>query len=440
MSTCARRKYITSSSILLQVSFALITGLLITRAIKYIGLSLPDVTAYLIAGIIVGPSVVGSLGIESVGFDSFEAVETLKIISEVALGFIAFAIGNEFKLEELKTIGMKATVIGIAQALVTTMIVDIVLVIVSMATGLISVSAAITLGAIAAATAPAATLMVVKQYKAKGPLTDLLLPIVALDDAVGLIIFAISFGIAQAITSAQLSVTSIIVEPLVEIIGSLLLGFVLGYVLTQLEKMFFSNKNRVALSIGFVFLSISLASQHLHIAGVNVHFSALLVNMMLGTTLCNLCKRADDIMERCEKWTTPLYALFFIISGAELDLGIFANISMVMIGVVYIVMRCVGKYLGTLISSKITGCEPNVCKYLGITLFPQAGVALGMCATAQALGATDGSLIRNVVLFAVMVYELVGPSLTCSALRAAGEIKPQSEDTKSHDRFEKKVA
>lgn len=426
-----------SSLLLLQISFALIMGLLMTRAFKLLHLNLPDVTAYLISGIIIGPYVIGQMGFEGIGLLSMEEVERLSIISEVALGFIAFAIGNEFRLSELKAIGKKATIIGIFQAVITTALVDVVLLIVHYTTGVISVSTAITLGAIAAATAPAATLMVVRQYKAKGKITDLLLPIVALDDAVGLIIFAVSFGIAQALGTSELSFEAIIIEPLVEILASLLLGALMGAILSGLEKLFFSNKNRVALSIGFVFLTITLSSQHFNYFGIDVRFSTLLVNMMLGTTLCNLCPRSADIMERCDKWTTPLFALFFILSGAELELGVFKNVFMIAIGLVYIVTRCIGKYVGAYISAKASGCDDITCKYLGITLFPQAGVALGMCSTAAALGGQDAIVIRNVVLFGVMIYELVGPALTRMSLQKAGEIKPKDEKTKTHDRFDK---
>lgn len=426
-----------TSTILLLLSFILIFSLLLTRLFKYLGLNLPDVTVYLISGILVGPFIIGSLNINGIGFNSIEEVEAMKIISTLALGFIAFSIGNEFKLKELKQIGKKATIIGIAQALVASLIVDAVLLAIHFTTGIISIPAAITLGAIASATAPAATLMVVRQYKAKGKITDLLLPIVALDDAVGLIIFAISFGIAQAFTSNELNLISIIVNPLIEIIGSLLLGLLLGIVLSQIEKLFYSNRNRVALSIGFVALSIALASQEFEIGEVTIGFSTLLVNMMLGSTLCNLCVRADDIMERCEKWTTPLYALFFIISGAELDLSIFTNASMVMIGITYIISRCIGKYIGSAVSAKLTGCEPEVVKFLGITLFPQAGVALGMCSTAAVLGGMDATVIRNVVLFGVMIYELIGPTLTKMSLEKAGEIVSKPKEKESHDRFSK---
>lgn len=415
-------------STLLSVSIALLAGLLMTRAFK--PFKLPSVTAYLIAGVLIGPYCMGQLGIEGLGFDTMSAVHALSLISEVALGFIAFSIGNEFRVEELKQTGKQAFVIGVFQALVATLFVDIALFCTHLIMpGKLSVAQLITLGAIATATAPAATLMVVRQYKAKGPLTDLLLPIVALDDAVGLIVFAVSFGIAKTLVTGTVDMVSIIVNPLVEIVCSLALGAFMGWVLTQLEKMFNSNTNRLNMTITFVFLTVALSMLDFHIGIVHVSFSSLLVCMMLGTVFCNICPLSHDLMEQSDKWTSPLFALFFVISGAELELNVFADLAIVFIGIIYIIFRSLGKYCGTFISAKATACAPQICKYLGITLLPQAGVALGMCATAMQLGA-EGNLIRNITLFAVLIYELFGPLMTRQALQAAGDIKPMSEEVK----------
>ena len=415
---------------LLSVSIALLAGLLMTRFFKK--LKLPAVTAYLIAGVLIGPYCLGALGINGLGFADMHSVESLGLISEVALGFIAFSIGSEFRLEELKKTGRQALVIGIFQALVATLFVDIALYVVHIiAPDKISLSQLITLGAIATATAPAATLMVVRQYKAKGPLTSLLLPIVALDDAVGLIVFAVSFGIAKTLLVGQVDFVSIFINPLVEIVCSLGLGAIMGYFLTQLEKLYNSNTNRLNLTIAFVFLTVSLAMIDFHIGPIHISFSSLLVCMMLGTVFCNICPLSHDLMERSDKWTSPLFALFFVISGAELELGVFADVAIVAIGVVYIVFRSLGKYYGSYMSAKATNCSPEICKYLGITLLPQAGVALGMCAIAsQELGEV-GNLIRNITLFAVLIYEIFGPLFTRMALTAAGDIKPMSHEVKN---------
>lgn len=418
-------------STLLSMSIALLAGLLMTRVFK--PLKLPSVTAYLIAGILIGPYCMGALGIEGLGFASHEAVEKLGLISEVALGFIAFSIGSEFRLSELKKTGKQALVIGILQALVAAILVDVALCVVHiLMPDKLSVAQAITLGAIATATAPAATLMVVRQYKADGPLTRLLLPIVALDDAVGLIVFAVSFGIAKSLIVGAVDMVSIIVNPIVEIICSLGLGAIMGFVLTQLEKLFNSNTNRLNMTIAFVFVTVALSMIDFHVGPVHISFSSLLVCMMLGTIFCNICPLSEDLMEKTDRWTSPLFALFFVISGAELELGVFADWAIVVIGIVYIIFRSLGKYFGAYGSAKMTKCSPEICKYLGITLLPQAGVALGMCTivAASAEMGNAGNLVRNITLFAVLIYELLGPVFTRWALTKAGDIKPMSDEVK----------
>ena len=423
-------------STLLSVAVAILAGLLMTRILK--PLKLPDVTAYLIAGVLIGPYCLGALHIDGLGFTSTEAVEALSLLSEVALGFIAFSIGNEFRLKELKNTGRQAVVIGIVQALVATLFVDVALLVLHMMMpDKLTAAQTITLGAIATATAPAATLMVVRQYKAKGPVTDLLLPVVALDDAVGLIVFAISFGVARTISSGVTDLVAILVTPLVEIVASLALGALLGWLLTKLETRFHSNTNRMSLTIAFVFLTVALSMLDFHIGSVEVGFSSLLVCMMLGTVFCNLCPLSEDLMEKSDKWTAPLFALFFVVSGAELELSVFADLAIIGIGAVYILFRSLGKYFGSYLSTRWTHCPPQVCKYLGITLLPQAGVALGMCITARQLG-IEGDLIRNIILFAVLIYELFGPLLTKMALTKAGDIRPMSDEVKN--RRETKLA
>ena len=423
-------------NILLTVSFALLAGLLMTRIFKPV--NLPAVTAYLIAGVLIGPYCLGALGINSIGFNTMDQVSGLALISQISLGFIAFSIGSEFKLAELKKIGKQAFAIGIFQALAATIVVDAALYVVHLIMpDKLSLPQLITLGAIATATAPAATLMVVRQYKAKGPLTNLLLPIVALDDAVGLIVFAICFGIAKTLISGTVDLISIFVNPLLEIVCSLILGAVMGMVLTHLENFFNSNTNRLNMTIALVAFTTGLSSLKFEIGPFHIGFSSLLVCMMLGTVFCNLCPLADDMMEASDKWTSPLFALFFVISGAELELEVFKDVAIVGIGVVYILFRCLGKYTGTYISAKATACDKNTCNYLRITLFPQAGVALGMCATAMQLGEA-GNLIRNITLFAVLIYEIFGPLLTKWALTQAGDIVPKSEEVRN--RRQKKLA
>lgn len=411
--------------ILLCLSIALFAGLMLSRLAKLV--KLPAVTAYLVAGILIGPYLIGALGIEGIGFVSMEDIKTYSIIPDVALGFIAFSIGNEFRLASLKKIGKQATVIGIWQAVFTTILVDIALIALHFAIpDKFPLPAAIVLGAVASATAPAATLMVVRQYKAKGPLTDILLPIVALDDAVGLVLFAVSFGVSKALIAGHVDILSVVVEPILEVVLSLALGFVMGLVFTFFERFFHSRSKRLAMSVTFVLLTVALSMLEFHIGGVHVAFSSLLVCMMLGTVFCNICDFSEELMDRLDRWTAPLFILFFVISGAELELSVFADWLIVLIGVVYILSRCLGKYFGAYTSSKLMKCDPNIVKYLGVTLFPQAGVALGMAMKAEALG-EQGLLVANITLFSVLVYELVGPFLTKISLLKAGEIKPEEK-------------
>ena len=414
---------------LLGISVALIAGLFMSRVVK--PLKLPAVTGYLVAGILIGPYCLGLLGIRGIGFTDVSEVADLSILNDVALGFIAFAIGDEFRLAQLKHTGKQATIIGIFQAVFTTLLVDAALIGLHFILGeeKLPLSSAIILGAIASATAPAATLMVVRQYKAKGKLTNLLLPIVALDDAVGLIIFAVSFGVAKALELGEFSLVSVLVDPIAEIVFSLVLGAILGWCLSFAEKFFHSRSKRQAIVITAIFLAVALSKLKFHIGPVHVGFSPLLVCMMLGTIFCNVCEFSANLMEKTDRWTAPLFILFFVLSGAELEFSVFADVSIVGIGVVYIIARSHGKYLGARVSSVMAKSEPNIQKYLGITLLPQAGVALGMSITAMEIG-ESGIIIRNIVLFGVLIYELFGPTLTKIALTKAGDISPKPHKEK----------
>ncbi|MGN0478010.1 MAG: cation:proton antiporter [Hominenteromicrobium sp.] len=409
---------------LICLAIALIIGLLMSRLAKI--LHLPAVTAYLVGGLLIGPFCIGALGINGIGFNSLEQVEGMSIITQTALGFIAFAIGNEFRVSQLKTMGRQAITVGILQAVITTVLVDIALIALHFINpSLISLPAAITLGAIAAATAPAATLMVVRQYKADGPLTKLLLMVVAIDDAVGLVLFSVSFGIATALEKGSVSIISVVLEPIIEIVLSLALGALAGILLNWLETYFHSRSKRLSLTVAFVLMTVGISQVHFEIAGVNCGFSLLLVCMMTGTVFCNICTASEELMDRLDRWTGPINILFFVISGAELDLKILSNPLVLLIGVIYIIFRSAGKISGSYLSCMWTKCSANIQKHLGITLLPQAGVALGMALTATALA--DGGIVRNVVLFSVLVYELIGPSLTKRSLLAAGEIRPEGK-------------
>lgn len=426
-----------TASIFLSLSIALLAGLLLSRLAKKV--QLPAVTAYLIAGILIGPFVLGSLGTQGIGITATQ-IEGFGIISDLALGFIAFAIGNEFRLSQLKKIGKQATIIGIFQALFTTVVVDAVLIgIHFIMPDKLSLPAAIVLASVATATAPAATLMVVKQYKAKGPVTDVLLPVVALDDAVGLVVFAISFGVAKSIGIGNVDILSVVLAPLLEVVLSLGLGFIMGLLFTICEKYFHSRSNRMAVSVAFVMMTVAISFLKFQIGIVHITFSSLLACMMLGSVFCNICKVSEELMERVDRWTTPVLILFFVISGAELELSVFADVAVVVIGIIYVIARSIGKYFGAGISARMTKCDPNIIKYLGITLLPQAGVALGMAIKAIELG-PDGAIVRNITLFAVLIYEIVGPFLTKIALTKAGDIKEEGRKSAREELFTTKQA
>lgn len=426
-----------TASILLSLSIALLAGLLLSRLAKKV--QLPAVSAYLIAGVLIGPFMLGALGIPGIGITENQ-IEGFGIISDLALGFIAFSMGNEFRLAQLKKIGKQATIIGVFQALFTTVVVDVVLI------GLhfiipdkLSLPSAIVLASVATATAPAATLMVVKQYKAKGPVTDVLLPVVALDDAVGLVVFAISFGVAKSIATGAVDVLSVILEPLLEILLSLALGFVMGLLFTLCERYFHSRSKRMAVTVTFVMMTVAISCLQFQIGSVHINFSSLLACMMLGTVFCNFCDVSEELMERADRWTTPVLILFFVISGAGLELSVFADATVVVIGIIYIIARSLGKYFGAGISARLTKSDPNIIKYLGITLLPQAGVALGMAIKAMELG-PDGAIVRNITLFAVMIYEIIGPFLTKIALTKAGDIQPEGRKSAREEHLAMKLA
>ena len=405
---------------LICLAIAAIGGLMMSRLTKLI--KLPAVTAYLVAGLVLGPFCLGALGVKGLGFQSLEQIEGMGILTQTALGFIAFSMGSEFRLQQLKSMGAKAITIGVVQAVVTTILVDLVLIGLHLLfPHMLSLPAALVLGAIASATAPAATLMVVRQYKADGPLTRLLMLVVAIDDAVGLLLFSVSFGIASALESGAANIMGMVVEPILEIVLSLGLGALIGILLDRVEIFFHSRSKRMTISVAFVLLAVGLSMLKFNIGPVHCGFSLLLVCMMTGTVFCNVCDTSQELMERVESWTVPLNVLFFVISGAELDLKVLASPVTLIVGVAYILARSAGKYLGAYGSCRGCKCAPQITKHLGITLLPQAGVALGMAMTATAL--SDGALVRNVVLFSVLVYELVGPALTKRSLTLAGEIR-----------------
>lgn len=400
-----------AQDVLLSLGTAIMIGLIFNRIVKLLGL--PNVTGYLVAGVLIGPSI----------FQVIPEVwiNPLTLLVNVALGFIAFSIGGEFRISKIKKIGKSVIVITFFQALVTTLLVDVGLLLLVPVLN-IEPAVAICLGAIATATAPAATLMVVHQYNAKGRVTDILMPVVALDDAIGLMVFSISLAVAKLTAAgSSVNVASMLIDPIVEIVLSLVVGAAIGVVLTFGLGFFHSRNNRLTSIICAVFLGTSIASLF--------HLSSLLLCMAIGAVMANFYNDSEKMVDLTEHWTPAVFLLFFIISGAELDLKIIPTVGL--LGVCYLIFRSAGKYFGARLGASVVGETKEVRKYLGVALLPQAGVAIGMSQLVvkafTELGMPGiGVQMRAVVLCATLVYELVGPLLTKMVLTKAGEIeKPQ---------------
>lgn len=421
-------------SALIAIAVAMVAGLLISKLMKLIGL--PNVTGYLIVGVLLGPYFLGLFGANGLVF-SVKVNEQLKFISNVALGFIAFSIGGEFKLSHIKKLGKNALVICCFQAFSAVILVDLALILFAPLLH-ISYSVAIILGAIATATAPAATLMVVRQYKAKGIVTDTLLPVVAFDDAIGLIVFAVSLAISQSLLSgAQITVMDILVMPLLEIVSSLAIGFAIGALMTLGVKFFKSEGNRLCIIIASVLLGVGLCE--IFQRYLDFELSSLLLCMSISLAFVNISKECDTILAQTETWTPPLLMLFFILSGSELNLQVLPTVGW--LGVIYILVRSLGKYFGTYVGSRIVKADKNVRRYLGFALLPQAGVAIGMATICvNKFPSETGDMILAVVLCATLIYELVGPFITKLALQKAGEIKIEKRKKETTEQTENDVS
>ena len=404
-------------SALLCIAICLAVGLAMSRIVKLV--HLPNVTGYLVGGLLIGPVLALILGKKD-GLISEEMLNGLKILTTLALGFIAFSIGGEFKLSSIKKIGGKVITITFIQAFGAMLFVMAGLFVVHfIAPNLIDVPTVLLLSAIATATAPAATLMVVRQYKAKGPVTDALLPVVAFDDAIGLMLFSICFALAEAIGAGKaLTFVGAVLEPIKEIVLSVAVGAVIGFLLGLMMRFFKSRANRLCLMLTSVLLGVALSEL--------IHLSSLLTCMMIGAVFANMRGDSVQILDGSERWTPPLFMIFFVLSGVELDLRVIPVVGIV--GIVYIICRSLGKYFGAYLGGAVTKAEPSVKKYLGITLLPQAGVAIGMAQLVQASGVLSVDVkaaVLTVVLTATLIYELVGPLLTKMALKKAGEVREE---------------
>jgi Kef-type K+ transport system membrane component KefB len=386
-------------NIFINLALAMFLSLLSGKIMKKI--HLPNVTGYLIFGLLAGPYCLKLL--------SLETIEHFSIIPEIALGLIAFSIGAEFKLSYLKQVGKAPVIIAFTEAIGAVLVVDLVLIL----TGN-DVAFSLVLGAIAAATAPAATLMVVRQYKAKGPVTSTLLPVVAIDDAVALMAFGLSVAVAKAISStSSVSLATTILDPIIEIVGALLMGAILGLILKYLAKWYTGRGNRLSASIAMVLLCIGVANM--------LELSSLLACMAMSAVFVNLSNVSEPIFDQVDRITPPIFMLFFFISGAELDISVLPTVGV--IGTLYVLFRVVGKVSGAALGAKLSNAAPVVRKYLGFTLIPQAGVAIGLASVAMTVVPEYGNKIRTIILCGTVIYELVGPVITKLALKKAGEIE-----------------
>ncbi len=424
----------------LYIAILLLAALLSTRLMRII--KLPNVTGYIITGIIMGPFVFG-LFFNGFSYDGIKEsviygyVDKISWVSTVALGFIAFSIGTSFKVNVLKSLGKRVVIITILEATCASLMVILSLIVTHFIfPDKVSWELVLTLSAIAAATAPAATLMVIKQYNANGPLVDTLLPVVALDDAAALVLFAILFQIATAIAGGgEFSIYHMLFKPIIEISISLVVGVILGFFISFMNRFFKSRNNRLIWCIFSVFASLGIYMLFKYPELGGFELSSLLMCMMAGAVYTNMCPDSNRTLTVMDRFTSPIYMMFFVISGASLDLSIFFNENgLVVIGIaaVYVIFRVVGKWLGAYTGASVTRSEDKIKKYLGFTLIPQAGVAIGLATTASKLFSQNpetqmaGALVIAIVLTSTLVYELFGPMISKWALKKAGEIQEES--------------
>lgn len=388
-------------SIVYYLGITILAGIFVAKLLRK--LKFPNVTGYLIAGVLIGHNVLNLV--------PKNIVSDLNIVSEVALGFIAFSIGSSFRISDLRRQGKSTIVITLLEALTAMLLVLLVLVFVLKE----DLPFALMLSAIACATAPAATLMVIRQYNARGPLVNTLLPVVALDDVVSIVAFGICASVSKALVSgAGADFKAMFLVPVWEISLAVIIGFALGFCLAFFLKHSKTEGSYLNLIIAFIFVGIGIA--------LYLKVSSLLLCMALGAVIANVIPNPSRAFGIVDPLTTPIFLVFFTISGAALDLTALVNVGL--IGVAYLVVRAIGKWLGAYVSCKMFKMPPLVTKYLGIALVPQAGVALGLSLTAANLiGGEHGMQVRTVILATTVIYELIGPLAAKFALKSAGEIK-----------------
>jgi len=383
------------------LSLILLAGLFLARIVNVF--KLPNVTGYILAGMLIGPSFLGII--------PREVVSSFNIISEAALGFIAYSIGGELSIKHLRRMGSSILVITLTESLGAVLVVIAAMVLIFKQ----PLPFSFMIGSIAAATAPAATIMVIRQYNAKGPLVDTLFPVVALDDAVAIMVFGIAVGISQSLPMASTGVIAMIMltgRLILEIFIALGLGLCVGLFLSVISRYLRGHDTLLSFAIACIFLTVGVASYF--------NVSSLLACLALGAAVTNLVYRSDRVLSVIDRFTPPIFVSFFAISGADLQISVLRQVGLLAIG--YVIFRMIGKVLGAYLGAKWTNAPAVVQKYLGLALAPQAGVAIGLSLVAEKALPGIGIVLRNIILGSTVIYELIGPVVAKQALMMAGEI------------------
>lgn len=387
---------------LLKIGIALVIGVIGGKLAKLV--KLPSVSGYLIAGLFVGPAILGNNSI----LNSNE-LSTLGFISEIALAFIAFSIGSEFVLGDLKKYGKKVFIITIAEVFGAIILVFCLMFFIFKQDFAFS----IVIASMSAATAPAATLLVMRQYRAYGPMTKTLLSVVALDDVVGIVIFGISMALAKmSISGEAITFGKIFLGPIIEIFGSIIVGFVIGLILSFVLRK--ENDHDDLQSISIVAILIGIGVSYL------INLSPLLTNIAIGMTLVNTMKRPQKVFNSVNAFVAPFYVLFFTFAGASLDLKVLVSVGL--IGICYVFARGFGKYLGAFVGGKLVGAEKEITNFLGLGLLPQGGVSIGLSVLVASQLPEYAVIINTIIMFSVLIYETSGPIFSKLAISLSGEI------------------
>lgn len=414
-------------SIVLVVGFI---GAIIARKFK-----MPNVSGYLVLGLLLGPSM-GLIFKGYPGFITMEENNSMEFIGEIALAFIAFSIGSEFAIKAIKKMGKSVIILTTTEVIGAVMVVFIAMLLVPKPVDIISsylpfanknIAFALILASMSAATAPAATLMVIRQYRAYGPVTKAILPITALDDIYGIVVFGFFISIAQILVPQGVDQPTWLMfsKPFIEVFGSVLYGLLVGLVISKAANKFDKNRDDMQVialaAVLFTIGSVTLLNHELHQYGIG--FSQLLANIMVGSTIANFAKQPGRSFTAINDFATPFYVMFFTLAGASLDLAVLKQDSLIIwMSLVYIFARGGGKILGILVGAYIVDSPKTIKKYLGIALLPQGGVSLGLLVIVQAQMKPFYPTISTIIMLSILVYETFGPVFAKYSITKAGEV------------------